>query len=407
MRGLRSPIHPKFLHIAAAAAVVALALFATVWFPTTAAAAGPTTLGRTAWQATRPYSPVSTAPNAYSLGNVAFYNYIPAAGVPTANDASWSNCGPGNALCPDANTIALNQPTGSRLGGVYACGASADFTFYQSFVSIPAGTTISSFIIDMHGADDGARVSIYNSAYPSGYVEPGSYIFLGPSQSTTDLSAEMVAGEVNRVVITQMDNCATGNNLQYAAITLNGTVIPTDSTPPVITPSVSGTLGNNGWYVSDVAVSWTVTDPDSTVTSTSGCDATTVTADTAGTTFTCTASSAGGTASESVTVQRDATAPTAAATRTPGTNANDWNNSDVTVTFSGTDDLSGIASCDPAVVLGEGAGQSASGTCTDLAGNVSAPATSPTSTSTRPPRPPRRRARRTRTRTAGTTATSP
>ena len=45
------------------------------------------------------------------------------------------------------------------------------------------------------------------------------------------------------------------------------------------------------------------------------------------------------------------------------------------MTFSGTDDLSGIVSCDPAVVLGEGAGQSASGTCTDLAGNVSAPAT--------------------------------
>lgn len=46
----------------------------------------------------------------------------------------------------------------------------------------------------------------------------------------------------------------------------------------------------------------------------------------------------------------------------------------MTVSFSGTDSLSGIASCDADVVLGEGAGQSASGVCTDNAGNVSAPA---------------------------------
>ena len=46
---------------------------------------------------------------------------------------------------------------------------------------------------------------------------------------------------------------------------------PSDTTPPIIVPTVTGTLGNNGWYVSDIDVSWTVTDPDSPVT-TSGCD---------------------------------------------------------------------------------------------------------------------------------------
>src|SRR5262245_35509620 len=35
---------------------------------------------------------------------------------------------------------------------------------------------------------------------------------------------------------------------------------PADSTPPVITPNVSGTLGDNGWYISDVTVSWSVVD---------------------------------------------------------------------------------------------------------------------------------------------------
>jgi len=71
----------------------------------------------------------------------------------------------------------------------------------------------------------------------------------------------------------------------------------------------------------------------------------------------------------------DKTAPTVSANPAPSANANGWNNSDVTVSFSGSDALSGIASCDTAVVLSsEGAGQSASGTCTDVSGNVSAPA---------------------------------
>jgi hypothetical protein len=83
----------------------------------------------------------------------------------------------------------------------------------------------------------------------------------------------------------------------------------TDDTAPDIEPSVSGTLGDGGWYTSDVSVSWTVTDAESEVTSTTGCDATTVTADTTGVTFTCEATSAGGTSSRSVTIKRDTAAP--------------------------------------------------------------------------------------------------
>ncbi len=230
------------------------------------------------------------------------------------------------------------------------------------------------FSVNMSGADDGARVAIYNSENPGGLIFPGSYIYLGGAQSTTDLSTAMVAGEVNRVVVTQMDDCYSGNNLQSAQIFLNGTVVPTDSTPPAITVNVTGTEGDNDWYTSDVDVTWTVIDGESEVTSTTGCDATSITVDTASVTLTREATSAGGTASESVTLKRDTTAPEATATRTPGANANGWNNTDVTVSFSGTDNLSGIASCDADVVLGEGTGQSAAGTCTDNAGNVSAPA---------------------------------
>jgi len=38
---------------------------------------------------------------------------------------------------------------------------------------------------------------------------------------------------------------------------------PTDVTPPEISADVSGTLGDNGWFVSEVKVSYTASDADS------------------------------------------------------------------------------------------------------------------------------------------------
>jgi Ca2+-binding RTX toxin-like protein len=83
-----------------------------------------------------------------------------------------------------------------------------------------------------------------------------------------------------------------------------------DYSPPSITPDVSGTAGTNGWYVSDVGVSFAVEDPDSAIISTDGCDPMTVSTDTFEQVFTCTAISEGGTASAAAFVKRDATRPT-------------------------------------------------------------------------------------------------
>jgi hypothetical protein len=156
--------------------------------------------------------------------------------------------------------------------------------------------------------------------------------------------------------------------------TLDGCV--SDTTPPAITPTVTGSLGSNDWYVGDVSVTWSIVDNESAISSSTGCDATSITTDTSSVTLTCEATSTGGTSSESVTIKRDATAPSASAGASPGANAAGWRNSAVTVSFTGTDAMSGIASCDPAVVLSsDGANQSASGRCYDAAGNQSALAT--------------------------------
>jgi hypothetical protein len=80
---------------------------------------------------------------------------------------------------------------------------------------------------------------------------------------------------------------------------------------------VTGPLGNAGWYLGDVTVSWDVNDPQTAVSAQQGCGTVTVSADTPGTTFTCTATSEGGTATDHVVVKRDATPPTVACAPTP------------------------------------------------------------------------------------------
>jgi len=62
--------------------------------------------------------------------------------------------------------------------------------------------------------------------------------------------------------------------------------------------------------------------------------------------------------------------PSISTTAAPVLNTDGWNNSDVTVSFTCSDSLSGIQSCASSVVVStEGANQVISGTATDLAGN--------------------------------------
>lgn len=143
-----------------------------------------------------------------------------------------------------------------------------------------------------------------------------------------------------------------------------------DPTPPVVTPVVTGTQ-HNGWYTSDVHVSFTVADPESPIASPSGCDPVTVTTDTTGQTFTCTASSAAPSpGSASVTVKRDATAPVVAFS---GVQSSYALTDTVAITCSATDATSGVASATcpslsaPAYQV---AGRTLTATATDNAGNV-------------------------------------
>lgn len=168
----------------------------------------------------------------------------------------------------------------------------------------------------------------------------------------------------------------------------------TDTTPPGTLATPSPGPNGNGWNISNVTVTLSATDnaggsgvkqiqyslsgAQSGGSVVSGNTATFAISAEGVTTITYFAQDNAGNseAPKTLIVQIDKTAPTATATPSPAPNANGWNNTNVTVTITGSDSGSGIASCTAPIVLSsEGAGQSASGTCTDKAGNVSASAT--------------------------------
>ena len=160
--------------------------------------------------------------------------------------------------------------------------------------------------------------------------------------------------------------------LGYSFAVLPNVLFVDDNSPPEVTPSVDGTLGDNGWYTGDVAVSFTVVDIGSDpVQQGAGCAGRTVAADQDDESYTCTAESFGGvTTASTLAVRRDAIAPELDITATvPGGSytAGSWTNLPVTVDFDCTDNLSGVAT-QPADGLLVTATQAVEGTCVDRAG---------------------------------------
>jgi hypothetical protein len=156
------------------------------------------------------------------------------------------------------------------------------------------------------------------------------------------------------------------------AFPISGSVM-LDNTPPVITAVTDRSPNAAGWYNANVLVTFVCFDKTSGVAS---CPAPiTVSSEGAKQVIAGIAKdNAGNTASTQIVISLDKTPPTVTTTRLPAPNAGGWNNANVTVSFAGTDALSGLASCTaPITLTTEGSNQSASGTCTDIAGNTSSP----------------------------------
>jgi hypothetical protein len=151
--------------------------------------------------------------------------------------------------------------------------------------------------------------------------------------------------------------------------------IAQDQTPPVINLSVHPNPSASGWFTVPVTANWSVFDPDSAYFIDAGCDPSkTYTADTTGQVTQCSAHSDGGSVSRSRTLRIDKTPPSATPVAERGADAGGYYNHPLSVAWTGADGTSGIASCTSLAYNGpDGTGVSVSGTCTDQAGNVSAP----------------------------------
>ena len=142
---------------------------------------------------------------------------------------------------------------------------------------------------------------------------------------------------------------------------------------PVISYSIDGVAGTNGWYRGSaggnyVRLIWSVTDADNT----DCASPLKIDGPNAGTTRSCSASNAAGTVTAQTTVIKiDADPPTgiaAAATRAPDHNG--WYNHAFSIAWNGADATSGIASCTSLEYSGpDAAAANVSGGCTDNAGN--------------------------------------
>ena len=166
--------------------------------------------------------------------------------------------------------------------------------------------------------------------------------------------------------------------------TVQATYTVTDPSAPQVTPSVSGTLGLNDWYRSDVALTWLVAEPESPSSLVkTGCVNESITADQAATTYNCSATSAGGSsATVSVVIKRDASPPTVSGSPSTSPNGAGWYKAAVTLNWACADvGPSGLLDSCPATTAlnNEGRDQSGSlGPISDNAGNTTTGTSSPT-----------------------------
>jgi hypothetical protein len=167
---------------------------------------------------------------------------------------------------------------------------------------------------------------------------------------------------------------ASGTCADLAGNTAGASVagISVDTTSPSIVLNSRTPANGNGWNKTNVTVVWDCADALSGVESATVSD--TKTAEAAGQTASGTChDKAGNTAGASLgDIRIDKADPGIALnSRTPAANANGWNNSAVTVVWDCTDSLSGVAAAQVSdTKSSDGADQTASGTCADLAGNT-------------------------------------
>ncbi len=134
--------------------------------------------------------------------------------IPAATDAGWQNHTPPNISFDDPSTLC---------GTSCDCLDGGDFTYFQTSFTVPNGLTVSSLEVNIVDVDDGVRVTLFNSAYPSGVSPRDAYAF-HPTGRASNLGSYVRSG-TNRIVLTHVDDCCRYRRIRDATVILNGTTL--------------------------------------------------------------------------------------------------------------------------------------------------------------------------------------
>jgi hypothetical protein len=190
--------------------------------------------------------------------------------------------------------------------------------------------------------------------------------------------AEQVAAGASKTVSVPLDGSGAATVKYYAVDkagnveTANSVALQYDNIAPTVSHSLSPKPNADDWNNSNITVTFTAKDDDAGSGVASVTAPVTVSTETAGQVVKGSATdTAGNVGTDSVTVKLDKTKPTITGVITSGTKGNNgWYVGPVTVTFTCSDALSGIATCpDPQVLSANGA-NTATGMATDKAGNT-------------------------------------
>ncbi|MET4637106.1 PxKF domain-containing protein [Mycetocola sp. 2940] len=207
--------------------------------------------------------------------------------------------------------------------------------------------------------NDAVTVALVAADNLSGVAKTQYRINGGPLQT----GASFTLDTEGAYTITYFSTDTAGNTEQ-----LQTAEVRIDTTAPSIRHGFTPSDYTGGtWTNTDVTVTFTCLDQGSGV---AECTLpTTVTAEGTTTVDGTATDEAGNTATDSATIRVDKTAPALSSKIRESKNAAGWYNSEATVDFTATDELSGVNDAPDSHTFGEGANQSTTATATDAAGN--------------------------------------
>jgi len=303
---------------------------------------------------------VVAAPSAGAAGPTISYTIT--AGTP--GDNGWYRSAVSVKLSVDGNVTDSDCPLAKTFNSskdTLSCSATdgqATTQFSLQFKIDTDAPTVSSASVDRAADSNGwynhpVTITFVGSDATSGIASCTSATYSGPDSSTATVGG--------------VCKDKAGNTSSAAAF-----AVKYDATAPTVTATPARAPDDNGWYSHAVQVAFAGSDSVSGIASCtpaatySGPDSAS-----AGAQGSCT-DQAGNKGSASSAFKFDSTGPKVTATLSRKPDTNGWYTKPVVAKFSGSDSMSGLASCTPATTYKgpDGAAEKVTGTCRDNAGNT-------------------------------------